>query len=285
MRLILADDSALLRTSLARALDNEFEVVGEAGDAEQLLCLVDEQRPDVVVVDIRMPPNYSDEGLRAAHQIRSRDPTVGVLVLSHHLQTAYAVSLISGGPEGMGYLLKDRVSDLRELEDALRRLAAGETVIDPEIVARLIARNRERSTLEDLNRTRARRAPPNGRRPLERSHLEDPLPLGTYRRDARVEHLRQTRTPHKPLGPPTRPRSARLSARMTARRPDISRSRLRGIRYFKCTRIRQISCVVPTAPHERAAEFNTTSSSLQLNSTSRMRVGFVVEYRAARGTC
>jgi DNA-binding NarL/FixJ family response regulator len=150
VRLILADDSALLRTSLARAFNPEFEVVADAGDAEQLLRLVDHHRPDVAIVDIRMPPTYTDEGLRAAKQIRTRHPETGVLVLSQYLQTAYAISLISAGPERMGYLLKDRISDLRQLENTLSRLAAGETVVDPEIVARLVARNRAPNALDQL---------------------------------------------------------------------------------------------------------------------------------------
>jgi DNA-binding NarL/FixJ family response regulator len=150
VRLILADDSALLRTSLAKALGDEFEVVGEAEDAEQLLSLVEDRQPDVAIVDIRMPPTYTDEGLQAARRIQAHHPATGVLVLSQYLQTAYAISLISAGPERMGYLLKDRISDLSKLEDALRRLAAGETVIDPDIVARLVSRRRERSPLEDL---------------------------------------------------------------------------------------------------------------------------------------
>jgi DNA-binding NarL/FixJ family response regulator len=150
VRLILGDDSALLRATLARALGSEFEVVGQAGDAEELLRLVAEEQPEAAVVDIRMPPTFTDEGLQAAQQIRSRHPETAVLVLSHHLQTAYAISLIADGPERLGYLLKDRVSDLGQLEESLRRLVAGETVIDPEIVARLVARRRERSALDEL---------------------------------------------------------------------------------------------------------------------------------------
>jgi DNA-binding NarL/FixJ family response regulator len=150
VRLILADDSALLRASLARALGSEFEVVGEAGDAEELLRLVAEQEPEVAIVDIRMPPTFTDEGIQAAQQIRARHPDTGVLVLSQYLQTAYAISLISTGPEKIRYLLKDRVTDLGQLEQALRRLTAGETVVDPDIVARLISRRRERSPLDDL---------------------------------------------------------------------------------------------------------------------------------------
>jgi DNA-binding NarL/FixJ family response regulator len=150
VRLILADDSAVLRASLDRALGAEFDVVGQAADAEQLLRLVAQHQPDVAVIDIRMPPTFTDEGLRAAQQIQTRHPGTGVLVLSQYLQTAYAISLITAAPARMGYLLKDRISDLNQLEDALRRLLAGETVIDPDIVARLVARNREPNPLDDL---------------------------------------------------------------------------------------------------------------------------------------
>lgn len=149
MRLILVDDSALLRASLARALGREFEV-GEAVDADEVLRLVSEHEPDVAIVDIRMPPTFTDEGIHAAQQIRARHPGTGVLVLSHYLQTAYAISLISTGPAKMGYLLKGRISDLGQLEQALHRLIAGETVVDPDIVARLISRRRERSALHEL---------------------------------------------------------------------------------------------------------------------------------------
>ena len=126
MRLILADDSALLRASLARALGSEFEVVGEAGDAEELLRLVAEQEPEVAIVDIRMPPTYTDEGIQAAPaDPRPPPPAPASSFYSQYLQTAYAISLISTGPEKMGYLLKDRVTDLGQLEQALRRLTAG----------------------------------------------------------------------------------------------------------------------------------------------------------------
>jgi DNA-binding NarL/FixJ family response regulator len=150
MRLIIADDSALLRTSLAEALGREFDVVGQAGDADELLALVTQYQPDVAIVDIRMPPTFTDEGLRAADSIRSMHPATAVLVLSQYLQTAYAVALVSAGPERVGYLLKDRISDLKVLAQSLRRLTAGETVIDPDIVRRLVTRRREPSALEDL---------------------------------------------------------------------------------------------------------------------------------------
>ncbi|MFN2543527.1 MAG: response regulator [Actinomycetota bacterium] len=152
MRLILAEDSALLRESMAAALESAgFEVVGQAGDAEQLLELVARQEPNVVITDIRMPPTFTEEGLRAAKRIRAEHPGVGVLVLSQHLQTAYAVKLLEEGAERLGYLLKDRVSRLGQLEDAVRRIDRGETVIDADIVARLVGRQRKRGPLEELS--------------------------------------------------------------------------------------------------------------------------------------
>ena len=152
MRLILAEDSVLLRQGLASLLrEVGFEVIGEAGDAEQLLELVRSDPPDVAVVDIRMPPSYVDEGLRAAHNIRAAHPSVGVLVLSQYVDTGYALTLLSKGAKGLGYLLKDRVSDLQELIDAVHRVGAGGSVIDPEVVSRLLERRRQRNPLDALS--------------------------------------------------------------------------------------------------------------------------------------
>jgi len=149
---ILADDSVLLRQGLARLLaETGFEVVGQAGDPKTLLELVRADCPDVAVVDVRMPPTYTDEGMRAAQQIRAQHPTVGVLVLSQYVDTGYAFELLSEGTEGLGYLLKDRVSDLRELTDAIRRVGAGGSVIDPEVVTRLLRRRRQNNPLEALS--------------------------------------------------------------------------------------------------------------------------------------
>jgi DNA-binding NarL/FixJ family response regulator len=151
VRIVLADDAALLRESLARALEGAgFTVVGQVGDPDALLAAVARSLPDVAVVDIRMPPTHTEEGITAAHVIRARHPGVGVLVLSQHLQTSYAVKLLADGTAGLGYLLKDRVSRLEELEDAIRRVGAGESVVDPEIVARLVSRRREDNPLDAL---------------------------------------------------------------------------------------------------------------------------------------
>jgi DNA-binding NarL/FixJ family response regulator len=143
MRVIVADDEVLLREGLARLLTEAgFEVAGKAGDAPELLRLVERRRPNLVVVDIKMPPTHTDEGLAAAAEIGERHPAIGVLVLSHYLEPRYAMRLLDEHPQGAGYLLKDRVSDVAVLADALRRIGEGECVIDPTIVSRLVARRR-----------------------------------------------------------------------------------------------------------------------------------------------
>ena len=151
MRVVIADDEALLREGLARLLqDAGFEVVGRCGDAEALLRMVDARKPDVAIVDIRMPPGHGDDGLVAAQEIRRRHPNVGVLVLSHYLDSRYAARLLEEVPAGAGYLLKDRVSEVAVVADALRRIDEGECVIDPTIVSRLVARKRARGPLDVL---------------------------------------------------------------------------------------------------------------------------------------
>ncbi|MGZ4396648.1 MAG: response regulator transcription factor [Gaiellaceae bacterium] len=143
MRVVVADDALLLREGLARLLTEAgFELAGLAGDADELLALVEEQQPDVAIVDIRMPPTHTNEGLHAAREIRARWPQVGIIVLSQYLQPSYAFELLEGGAEGIGYLLKDRVSDLDELSSSVRRVAEGGSVLDPSVVARLVGRPR-----------------------------------------------------------------------------------------------------------------------------------------------
>ncbi|MFJ1566287.1 response regulator transcription factor [Streptomyces erythrochromogenes] len=162
MRVILAEDSTLLREGLVRLLVEEgHEVLAALPDAVTLLKEVEEQRPDVVVVDIRMPPTHTDEGLRAAVEIRERRPEVGVLVLSQHVERNYAAQLLASNAERVGYLLKDRVAQVEEFLDALERIRAGGAVIDPEVVRQLVVRTthgdplarltpRERTVLEAL---------------------------------------------------------------------------------------------------------------------------------------
>ena len=151
MRVVVADDVMLMRAGIARLLaDVGVDIVGEASDGPQLLRQVAGSHPDVAVVDIRMPPTHTDEGLVAARAIRSRHPGVGVLVLSQYLAPSYGVELLEQHPERTGYLLKERVSDTAVLVDALNRIVDGECVLDPTIVARLIARSRRRDPLSEL---------------------------------------------------------------------------------------------------------------------------------------
>ena len=151
IRVVLADDSVLLREGLARLLeDSGFEVAGQSGDAEDLLRKVGAHQPDVAVVDVRMPPSHTDEGLRAAHQIRADHPGVGVLVLSQYVEEAYALELLSESTERTGYLLKDRVADVDTFTDAVRRVAGGGSALDPEVVALLLGRRRREDPLEAL---------------------------------------------------------------------------------------------------------------------------------------
>jgi DNA-binding NarL/FixJ family response regulator len=151
IRIVLADDAVLLRESLAAALAaSGFQVVGQAVDVPGLLALVDRELPDVAVVDVRMPPTHTTEGLEAARRIRSDHPEIAILVLSQYVETRYAVDLIRDDPAGVGYLLKERVMRLEDLTDAVRRVAAGGSVIDPEVVARLLGRRRSHSPLDEL---------------------------------------------------------------------------------------------------------------------------------------
>jgi DNA-binding NarL/FixJ family response regulator len=150
-RVVLADDAVLLREALAAALAAAgFEVVGQAGDVPELLRLVELELPDVAVLDVRMPPTHSTEGLEAARQIRAAHPDIAILVLSQYVETRYAVDLLRDDPQGVGYLLKDRVTKVADLAEAVRRVAAGGSVIDPEVVARLLGRPRRHSALDEL---------------------------------------------------------------------------------------------------------------------------------------
>jgi DNA-binding NarL/FixJ family response regulator len=150
-RIVLADDAVLLREAIAAGLAAAgFEVVGQAADMEGLLREVDRTLPDLVVVDVRMPPSHTTEGLEAAREIRRRHPGMPILVLSQYIETRYAVELVRDDPGGLGYLLKDRVARLDDLTDAVRRVAAGGTVIDPEVVARLLGRPRRHTPLDEL---------------------------------------------------------------------------------------------------------------------------------------
>jgi DNA-binding NarL/FixJ family response regulator len=151
MRAVIAEDSVLLREGLTRLLtEADIEVVGQAGDAEDLLRKTRAHKPDVVITDIRMPPNQSDEGLRAAQVIRAELPDIGVLVLSQYVEEAYAMELLGANAEGVGYLLKDRVADVDRFVDAVRRVADGGSALDPEVVSTMLGRRRRDDPLAEV---------------------------------------------------------------------------------------------------------------------------------------
>ena len=152
IRVAIAEDSVLLREGLVRLLrDAGFDVAGAASDAEGLLAIVERASPDVVILDIRMPPTHTDEGIRLATELRAREGRrIGVLLLSQYVEAAYAYKLLSSEAAGVGYLLKDRLNDVAELADAIRRVARGGTAIDASLVAQLLGRKRERNPLDEL---------------------------------------------------------------------------------------------------------------------------------------
>nr|WP_134006154.1 response regulator transcription factor [Streptomyces sp. 846.5] len=156
MRVVIAEDSVLLREGLTRLLvDRGLDVVGGVGDGEELLALIDSLAadgalPDVVVADVRMPPSHTDEGVKACVELRKRHPKVGTLVLSQYVEERYASELLAGSTRGVGYLLKDRVADVREFTEAVVRVAEGGTALDPEVVAQLLGRSRRHDVLDAL---------------------------------------------------------------------------------------------------------------------------------------
>jgi DNA-binding NarL/FixJ family response regulator len=151
MRIVIAEDSVLLRAGLTRLLsDAGEEVVAAVGDGEALIVTVERHTPDLAIVDVRMPPTFTDEGLRAALQIRERWPAVGVLVLSQYVEERYAADLLAQNTSGIGYLLKDRVADVSDFVSAVRRVGEGGTALDPEVISQILARTRRRDPLDRL---------------------------------------------------------------------------------------------------------------------------------------
>jgi DNA-binding NarL/FixJ family response regulator len=152
MRVVIAEDSVLLRAGLERLLaEGDFEVVGAVGDGPALVAAAAALRPEIAIVDVRMPPTHTDEGLRAALEVRRLVPETAILVLSQYVEERYALELIGSNAEGIGYLLKDRVADVAEFLDAVRRVAGGGTALDPEVVAQLLGRRRRGNPLEALS--------------------------------------------------------------------------------------------------------------------------------------
>jgi DNA-binding NarL/FixJ family response regulator len=151
VRVVLGEDSVLLREGVARLLgDAGMDIVGQAGDFDDLMRKVRAHKPDVAVVDIRMPPTHTDEGLRAAHLIREELPDTGVLVLSQYVEEGYAMDLLADSAEGVGYLLKDRVADVERFVDSVRRVADGGSALDPEVVSQMLGRRRAEDPLAEL---------------------------------------------------------------------------------------------------------------------------------------
>ena len=153
IRVLVGEDQPFVREGILRVLeDGGFDVLGTAGDALDLVRLAQAYHPDVIITDIQMPPDHGDDGLRAALAIRAADPGVGVLVLSQFLEDSYAFALVADGAQGVGYLLKEKIGDLRAFTDAVRRVADGGSVLDPDVVARLVGRPRQAGPLDDLTR-------------------------------------------------------------------------------------------------------------------------------------
>jgi DNA-binding NarL/FixJ family response regulator len=151
MRIVIADDAVLLREGAARLLEDAgHEVVAQAGDADDLLRRVRAHKPDVAIIDVRMPPDNVDDGLRAALTIRDELPEVGILLLSQYVEDRYLGELLGGGAQGVGYLLKDRLAEVERLTEAIDRVAAGGSVLDPEVVAQMLGRAREQGPLDSL---------------------------------------------------------------------------------------------------------------------------------------
>ena len=218
VRVVIAEDLALLREGLVALLrENDIEVVAQVEDGPALLRAIAGHEPDLAIVDVRLPPTFSDEGLLAAIEARRRQPALGVLVLSQYVETAYASELIGEDTAGIGYLLKERVGDVRAFLDALQRVAAGGTVLDRQVVTELLApRDGAHAGAGGADRARARGAGADGRGPLEHGDRGEPRGHRRGRREAHHEHLRQARAAGLRRRSPARARGARLPARRRA---------------------------------------------------------------------
>ena len=222
MRVVLADDSMLLREGIARLLEEAgMEVVAQSGDAEDLLRKVGAHKPDVAIVDVRMPPTHTDEGLRAAAEIRDRFPKTGVLVLSQYIEESYAMELLGSHTEGVGYMLKDRVSDLDRFVEGVRRVGEGGSVLDPEVVSRLLGRRREADPLAEIS---PRERDVLGLMAEGRSNhaiADRARRHRARRREARHEHLQQAQPPADGRRPPPGARGADVPEGLIRRRDGV----------------------------------------------------------------
>ena len=213
MRVVIADDELLLREGLARLLTEVgFDVVGTAGEPTVMHRLVDETRPDIAIVDIRMPPTHTDEGIVAAQEIRQRHPAMGVLVLSHYVDARFAMRLLEEHPSRIGYLLKERVSDIAVLRDAIHRIGEGECVVDPTIVARLLQRHREPDPLAVLSEREREVLGLIAEGRSNASIAERLVGDRQDRRGAHPQHLRKARSRRGAGRPPPCPRRPGLPA-------------------------------------------------------------------------
>ncbi len=200
MRVVIAEDLALLRDGLTRLLrDNGFDVIAAVEDGDALLRVIATEKPDIAIVDIRLPPTFRDEGVRAAVEARRRVPETAILVVSQYVEQTYAAELLADGNGGVGYLLKDRVMDVADFVDAVRRVATGGTALDPEVVSQLFSRRRVDGPLRAADPARARGARPDGRGALQRG---DRRAARAHRRRGREAHRQ-----HPPEAAPCRPRS------------------------------------------------------------------------------
>ncbi len=213
MRVVIADDSVLVREGIVAILRRAgIDVAAQASDAAELQHAVDEHVPDAAIVDIRMPPTHTDEGLRAAAEIRARHPGIGIVILSQHVEVGTATRLLAESPERLGYLLKDRVGDIDEFAGTLRRVVAGGSALDPQIVSRLLAGDRQDGPLCSLTDARARGARARGGRALEQGHRRAPRGHRAGGAEARDLDLLQARPPGRRRRQPPHPGGARLPA-------------------------------------------------------------------------
>ena len=203
LRVAIAEDSAILRDGLVQLLvDRGFVITGAVGDPASLRSSIAQNPPDVAVIDIRMPPTFTDEGLRLALELRAQYEGLGILLFSQYIETRYAADLLADDAAGIGYLLKDRVADVSDFVEALERVAIGGTALDPEVVTQLIGATRRTDSLSVLTPREARGARAHGGGPLQRGHRRRARGQRGRRREARRQHLRQARSPRLRQRPP-----------------------------------------------------------------------------------